>query len=650
MGSSDEFLLSPETMPGAPIDGQVTTGGLPIRPGTECETITSSDLRDANGGLKRHAARFRIFQYSSEEARTFPSGGGVEVRIGSMVDTRRVVDIVWTVHLANKKANAYQGSDGLGCFEGGKLPAVRNPQLGNDPNSMLRRRKLIVDPGPRSIRGQGTGPVGFDRSTIACHAAPSGEIRLLPNYPRSFPRDHFAADEIFEPSGPIETLGELWTDAGGRLVVVGGYGRAVGWRRPNGELYPFDSSAENAGWFDDTSDGPVCATLVLDDGSLAAVHGAWVVATDPSFAPQSLNVVSLWDDVYDTWIRSFELRPDMFSEGEWQLGYRPAFEAEIRPFMRSAAMQRWTTNLPSYAIKAHQMVDGIGPDKRSTFTPLAGLLIVRKPDSKLQSMIAAPLMPLSLGDQGKPFLAPTQTQYFCLGQWRDGRFEPGEGLRFGPGEQLDRASLANCLGGRLNPGIDMPFVLRVPSVWARDWKTSGAGPFRLHFGLPDYDQASSDVPFLTRGWLPFHAEERSLEPGDLLKFMALPWHTDFNACAIHKTKPNPTRNKTIYWAWPAQRPVAVYAALDVREGELGEQRWSIRGPGTDTDDPDRYSRFQNPMQMITDWHRIGTVIQATAIDEGGPYEPDTYLEVQSLLDVPGAPTQPVLPWKLNAKR
>ena len=62
VGNSDDYVIAPETMAGSPATaGTRLIGGLPIRRGTESEPIRSSDLRDASGALKRHAARFRLF-------------------------------------------------------------------------------------------------------------------------------------------------------------------------------------------------------------------------------------------------------------------------------------------------------------------------------------------------------------------------------------------------------------------------------------------------------------------------------------------------------------------------------------------------------------------------------------------------------------
>lgn len=85
VGNSDEYYIAPETMAGLPIPGvdPPATGGLPIKPDTESETITSSDLRDEYGAFKRQAARFTIYQYTAQAKETIPSEAVRKYRSGS---------------------------------------------------------------------------------------------------------------------------------------------------------------------------------------------------------------------------------------------------------------------------------------------------------------------------------------------------------------------------------------------------------------------------------------------------------------------------------------------------------------------------------------------------------------------------------------
>jgi hypothetical protein len=176
VGNSEDYYLAPETMAGVPVAGSEppVMGGLPIRRGTEHDTITDEDLRDASGALKRQAARFKIFAYSEHEAKTYPAATEQEIKIGSKIGGKTVTDIVWTVHVANKKANTFvlevSNANGpvIDNYGNGNLPPIRNPSVFpadegtgelailNDPK---RVSKLTIDFGPRTVHGAGAAPV-----------------------------------------------------------------------------------------------------------------------------------------------------------------------------------------------------------------------------------------------------------------------------------------------------------------------------------------------------------------------------------------------------------------------------------------------------------------------------------------------------------
>lgn len=653
-GTSQDYYLSPETSAGLPVaEMGETTGGLPIKAGTENTVICSSDLRDADGSLNRQAARFRLFAYDFAAPESYPSGKGVEVLAGSkMPDGRRVSKIVWTVHLANKKANAYNvvNSQGLEAYRG-KVPQIRNSEQYGTVDSPTRLKALVIDPGPRAIDTTQTAQVNFDRRTVASYSDGQGSIRQNDAYPKSFPTDNY--DDLFQPSGPLDTLGELRIE-NGRLLVLPGFGRTAAQIDEYGDPIPLTGDLNNVGWFDDASDGPVSATVVLDDGETIEAFGAWVVCGDPAYAPQIRNVVSVWDDVYDAWVRELDLRPDIYNKSEgYKKSFRPSFEDDIFPIFRASAMQRWTANLPPMAVKAHEMVDAIKGTDDPAATIMAGLNYIRNPNEPAELSVGVPLMPLSLGEAGTAFLAVSKTQYFFLEQWNDQAFEASARSPLGPGEYLDMASLSNCLGGRYVPGIEVSYPIRQPDMYITDWATTGAGPFRIKHKPQVYASAQADLPFLTGGWIPLHNMTDGLEPGDLSKFMSVPWQTDYNSCSIHQTNINTAGANTatgspltLYWSWPSQRPDAVYPAASVVGGVLPDQVWSIRGPGTLTTDPKTSSTFQKPLQSVMQWDRIGIVLQGTAID--GKFPASFYLEAESRLPTEGQSVNVVPAWPFNA--
>jgi hypothetical protein len=657
LGTSDEFYLSPETSAGLPLEGTTTTGGLPIKPDTESEFIDSGDLRDTNGALKRQAARFRLFAYSITGPDSYPNGGGAEVVPGPLPDGRVLQEIIWTVHLANKKAAAFCviPSRGVDAFANGKLPPLRNPGTygkNGDVDDKVRLHQLMIDPGPRAIASSSTQPAVFNLATPASYGDGDKIVQLL-DYPQTFPST--TNSQLYEPSGPLDSLGELRVDKKGRLLVLPAKGRTAAQIDEYNVPIPLTGDLNNVGWFDDQADGPVSATLVFDDGTTEEAFGAWVVCCDPSYAPQIRNVVSIWDDVYDTFVRELNLQPDLYNSATQKFDpeFKPAFDSLILPVFRASTMQRWTANLPEIALKAHDAVDSITAEDDPDKTIMAGLNFIRNPNISGETNVGVPLMPLSVGDAGKAFLTVTKTQYFFLEQWSRKKFTPGA-TTLGPGELLDFASLSNCLGGRYVPGIEMSYQVRQPDIYINDWRESGSGPFRVKHQKLDYEKAKKQEPFLTGGWIPLHNMTDGLQPGDLSKFMAIPWQTDYNSCSIHQTSINTDGVNTststptmLYWSWPSQRPDAVYIADDVINGVLPPQQWSIRGAGTYSDNPATAATFQDPLQCVTQWDRIGVVLQGTAIP-GHEEIPEYYLEAKSRLQVPGIPTNPVLAWPFNA--
>lgn len=659
VGVSEEYYLAPETAAGKLVDTQTGVfGGLPIKAGSEDTPIDASDLRDADQNPRRQAARFRIYAYDSPQTQYPSNDPGREVGIGDSVGGKTIKDIVWQVHLANKKANNYtitsidsQGKrteEGIKAYEDGNLPPLRNPQIPGEPSSPDRLRKLVIDAGPRALSAASGGcqPVAFNAATPASYVRANGRIATIPDYPTSFPDEYF---DMFNPRGSIDTLGEMCVEQGSsRLIVVGGYGKASG-ILTNGKPPSLNNAIDNDDWFDDTSDGPVTATIVLDDGStVSAVHG-WVVCTDPGYAPQTRNVVSNWDDVYSTWVENLNLVPALYSGGRYNTSFQAAFDEHVLPVFHGALLQRWNTNLPNTGVNGHNYVASIKPgDNPKEKIPKLKTLI-RNPNDTGEDGQGVK-MPLALGDAQKSFLSLTPTQYFLLMQWYEGK-SVANAPALGGGEKLDQAVLENCLGGRYSPGIDLTFIVRDVNLYDQNWQGE-TGPFRINMQPLDYTKAQANTPFLQEGYVPLRTQP--VEPGDLCKFMSLPWHTDYNSCATHTPDPNPAGNNTLYWSWPAQRPVNVYPAsqctFDGEKWHLGGQVFSVRGNeghGTETGYPQQEGRYQCYFDFLENWQKVGFIIQGTQIPDGkgGNYGSDKFLEVASLFDTDG---QVVEPWPTSA--
>ena len=716
VGNSDEYILSPETSAGMPEAGSEISGGLPIVPGTEATTIMDKDLRDGAGRLKPHAQRFRIFAYLKTPDGSYPYAGPVEeVVIGSEIDGKTVESITWQVHMANKKANnwiipedpksnlsdnpeANFGVGGLAWYFDGQSPNVRNGNFGRNADIMAgggnglppdqvemsdpqRLKRLVLDSGPKVVTSGSDARVKFDDKTQCQFIQADGTIADV-DYPVQFP--HLNFDKLFEPGEPLTNMGSMETDAKGRLHVIGAPGYAAGWfqtaNNPGGDVpsgtpdqpFPLASDIDNNGWFDDAGDGPVTAMLTFTDGTKRVIDiPAWCLCADPAYAPQVRNIVTVWDEVYNAWLRSPELVlddaiyiPTSRVEGTYQDSFLPSFKQDVWSMFRAAYLQMFTTDLNAKGMGAHKRISKISAtDDPATYLNIKSFIRDPNagPDNELQD--GAPKMPLALGDTGASFLTVTHTQYFFLNQWFAGTYEDrDQGLT--AGELLDKNTLTNLLGGRFSPGIDLTFVVRDPYLYNQDWKAADVGPFRVGAKPLDYSTVQSDTPFLTIGYKPgFNspatgtapepADLLQVEPGDLCKFMALPWHTDYNSCATHEPAPNPVRNTVLFWSWPAQRPVSVYTFEDyVKQGNnlfSAVQQFSVRGTGTvvkagSTNEgiaaTENAGRFQDRLDIIRNWFDIGMVIQGPAIEGFEGNNTDLFLEVESRLTGPSDWSQP----------
>jgi len=245
------------------------------------------EFKTPDGKVKPQAARFRIFEYEKGNDGKFRPIG--EVRTS---DNTRAVKIVWTAHLANRKANfcAFHGQAGAEdnpLFASYGTP--QNPRLKarNDKvkTSAERKKSLELDPGLQSVNGGDTVTVAhFAIDHDLKQNKPSGETKLK-----------------------IRTLGELRSNADGHLIVIGGMGQSD--FDPGLGRETIQHFANNDGWFDDMSDGPVDAELTID-GAKQQVAGAWVVVGPPDFVPPIRSYRTMYDSLTDVIVREMDVPTD----------------------------------------------------------------------------------------------------------------------------------------------------------------------------------------------------------------------------------------------------------------------------------------------------------------------------------------------------
>src|SRR5262245_36527718 len=587
--SNDFYFIGPE-IPGlaANVDPQSGAQG---------------EFKTADGRVKPQAARFRIFEYEKGNDGKFRPIGEVKSS-----DSTRAVKISWTVHLANRKANfcAFHGQAGAedsplfasyGTPQNPEL-TVRNDKL---KTSVERKKWLELDSGPRSVKGGDTATVAnFAIDRDLKQAKPSGETKLK-----------------------IRTLGQLRSDADGHLLVIGGMGQSdfdPGLGREVVRNY-----ANNDGWFDDMSDGPVDAELTID-GAKQQVAGAWVLVGPPDFVPPIHSYRTMYDSLVDVIVREMDIPADdgLFAgplahiaamNEDWKVNrtiknFTPKFTRDIAPILLSIArLER---------VHQHQ----IGPRARyhGTISELNFRILggpgslqanrdavferMRDPDA---AQLAPSQMPSAYGDyyenvnnrggENDPAYlhSVSRLQYALLRAWQKGDFDEDWGqVSDGPAvitpEALDFAALKNVSGGAFFPGMEASWLFAKKDVWDK--------PFRLARGrkvgtIPVPGEARRDVV---------------VEAGTFSQQMALPWQADFLDCTAGPVAdPSVDGGRRRVGWWPMTRPDDVFP-LDRPKDRLPWARIA------DQTQPPGYREMLKHNEMINLWSTLGFVVETMSND------------------------------------
>jgi hypothetical protein len=552
LGNADPstFFIGPEA-PGY--------GPLGSAPGT-----TVSPYKAADGRVKPQAVRFRVFEYAQVNGRLMP------VREVTL-DTPSVTAITWSVHLANKKASFHQFAGRAG--EASAPAPLRNAAITD-------RASLEIDFGARSTAGRSQGPVEFRAGSAAQVSCPKNAAG----------------------APVIDYLGQLRTDDQGRLIVLGGQGRAA---YQSATPPPLPTYANNDGWFDDTSDGPVTAVVTIDDNgtrrdiSVDANGGAWVICPPPDFAPRIRGAVTGYDLLSDLAVRSLPVPPEngLYDDGgplarirQMKADFKPgqdfelpeivpSFTDDIQPILLAAYNYWWVDGLVT--MKHNSLIEDIlaNPDPQYT-KDRQGVLIYLRPPLGVSSQTGNRTMPHLLGDDpyvgnlpdAVQHLTLTHVQFALMRNWANGVFTPPDGSAPPPpaitAHGLDRAVLENCVGGAFFPGIEFGWQLRNPVLWAE--------PFRLNLA------ANSG----------YFGESQAIGPGHFTRQMAVPWHADFNDC----------RNEGDYGWWPSQRPTDVLPSADAK----ARVEWA-RPTGNQFTSGHQKSEHAD---MVENWYKFGFVVES----------------------------------------
>lgn len=699
--STSDFYLAPEGTGDLPIACD-QCGNAILQDGKEQPV---SQFKDSQQRVMRQGARFRVYIYDDK------TPAGRELKIGDQITVvnptngqtlgGEVTDIQWTVYLANKKASWYefQQLDG----EHGYDPAhpLRNADI-TDANA---RQQLIIDPGPQTV-------AFWDSQKLLPSAAQFAQGQN-PGYAQSFP----------PPLQPfsITTLGELKAmrqNGHDRLVVLGGYGCSGSMQQGFGEPH-ISAYANNDGWFDDVSDGPVSAQIefkiVTINGAppppppappkpqystIAVDVPAWAIVGYPRYAPQIVDIITMDDLVYDVSIRylAYDLNiygvrpfdgneppldlsdPDAVrvwrENATWNTDYYPRFCRDIWPILSRPNQYQYVMDFEAVAggdphndtpgaggnldptILSQPPAGGADPDYERrqriykvlrkpgqenlmgvptnpgdpNYRPAALMRVPTKPGDPDYQPAAMPLLcgdnPLSNTVPAK-FLRLTDTQLFLLKQWADGKFinehdehladvsatcqTPANTTAEKTGVELDRGVLGNLLGGSFCPGGEAGWIMRNPAIYS--------APYRIHASA-NVAPGSLSQPANVNGADTTASLKAGLEPGDLTKYSAQPWQSDFNECSTQPidityeqwndiypdSTGDPVKSdiQTIYW-WPSHRPMGVLRNIaplnDPPNYVLAE--WSAGIPGSNAGD----------LKMVSAWKDLGFVLNTGTEDQ-----------------------------------
>jgi hypothetical protein len=504
----------------------------------------SNGFRDGTGALKRQAAQFRIFGYNA--------GGEAVAEL-----TADNAQIQWTVHVANKKAAWYQFQIAMDIPEA-KLatdPTAVNPNGTPVVAPFLRRNaalegkdrsKLVIDPGPRTISG----------------------------------RDKEGAEYCFDTGMFFDTpvyLGELRTDKDGRLVFLGGRGVSTGYK--GAKLTTF---ANNDWWHDDTSDGPVTATVSIN-GQAIPVDSAWVVTAPPNYAPAVIGVRSMYDLMWSVQVES----------GHLPTPEKVSFREHIQPILERLSNLQWVNrgfaahfgwggplrfDEPKFLQRLSNKPVGSNSTDIALRRQIANMF--RTPDRDGPSWSEWPWLygdAIDVPNSPRWHLTLSPIELRLLARWASGDFEDDYSPGWKPPQRLnqvklaeqpamlDRAALTFCLADAFHPGCEMTWPMRHPTIYS--------APYRVRHGTAGVPELDYGAALRVEDVLAIDGPLYGQRPGDLTRWMAVPWQSDTASCLAGY---DPSYDPSLPTFWPARVPNHVLTfenyQLAVDSKEIAETR------------------------------------------------------------------------------
>ena len=407
-----------------------------------------------------------------------------------------------------------------------------------------------------------------------------------------------------EPAERSVKLGDLTTDRKGRLIVYGGHGMAESWEDPPRP----PNRIRNPGWYDDTSDGIVEATVTVGGVDFEALS-ARIVVGPPDYAHPCLAPVTFFDLAFDR-------------SGGWGLVVprpRTSITKHIHPILHRAAFLEWTLfavlggnygRTPKHGHGATANHD-MHPDGAFLDPRVFNTLLVKdplNPDFKVGQRrrqmyfdyLKDPSGVIPPGGMGEFYSMPaiegltfTSVQYNHFRALMNGHFDADWPVGREPDtldqpelkailvadrpEAHNRAAMDFAVGGPFFPGVEVGAIAAETTTYT---KVSLSNPM-VNFRVAD-----------------------TVEAGDLTASLALPWQTAFNQHNYRTTPGAPTADNL----WPSARPVVVPAK---QSGTSDDMLWTR--PFTQTGNADIFEnqKMRSNQHMIDNWCQLGFIAPAT---------------------------------------
>lgn len=483
--------------------------------------------RDRTGAIKRQAARFRIYGYNKQG-----------VAVAEL--TPDVADIEWKVELANKKSSWYE------FYAAMDQPKTRPVKRRNPLITGEQRKQLEIKPSPKTITGKNSSGVQFD----------DGKFKEV-----------------------TVNLGELRTDDKGRLLVLGGHGKSAS---PSGApllVIDEDGKEQNfnnsVDWYDDISDGPVSAKVKIE-GKEIPVTEAWVFIGPPDYAPGLIPFRSMYDMIKHSAMDAGKILPEE----------KTSYAKDILPLLQRLSNLQWA-NLGfaqtfgpggSFPLDADLINELSKPENDAKRFKVYERF--RSPDDESVENGDKMKWPQLYGDgyaaeypSGKgDLLAVDKQNYKHLENFVSAKFNDDmtsnnyvNGTSFPDpcydkpvdelpiAEQpaiLDKGPLSYCLADAFHPGCELTWPMRHTTLYSdNDFlriKRREEGVLEQDYG----DVLTPEQALAADG--PLHAQG----PGDLTRWMAMPWQGDTARCRsgydkeFHPYMPS---------YWPARVPNEIFS-------------------------------------------------------------------------------------------